>query len=272
MKITEEFRFEEVRGLKTGYHPFLRPDLFVHIYFVDGLLIDTGQRRMSREICDYVKTLPVEQIFITHYHEDHTGNLDPLMNQTGVIPIASAECARIMQNPPGISLPQKMIWGDRPAFDLERYEKPVLETSNHVFELIHIPGHAPDMVGLLDKSRGWFFSADLYVNSFIGYFLKGERVLQQIHSIQKALTCDFDVMFCAHNPQLSGGREKLAKKLSYLENFYGEVKRWYDQGYGSDQILKNMNRKEYRMISFLSGGALSAMNMVQAAIEDIQAS
>ena len=65
MIISQSFKHEEVLGLKFGYKLIGQPKLFSHIYFVDGLLIDTGQSKMRDSIIAATKDLNVEQIFIT---------------------------------------------------------------------------------------------------------------------------------------------------------------------------------------------------------------
>ncbi|MEL7425543.1 MAG: hypothetical protein AAFN81_21310 [Bacteroidota bacterium] len=43
MKVSGRFTHEGIQGFSFGYHPFTRPKMIAHLYFVDGLLIDTGQ-------------------------------------------------------------------------------------------------------------------------------------------------------------------------------------------------------------------------------------
>jgi len=68
MKSVTSFNFKEIEGYRFGYSPLGKPKLLVYIYFIDGLLIDTGQRTMQKEVLNTLKPLPVEQIFITHHH------------------------------------------------------------------------------------------------------------------------------------------------------------------------------------------------------------
>lgn len=75
MKIIQPFQHEGVRALRLGYSPlrWIQP-LSVCLYEVDGLLVDTGQRTMQREVGEWVNRDTIQQIFLTHYHEDHSGN------------------------------------------------------------------------------------------------------------------------------------------------------------------------------------------------------
>lgn len=268
MKIVENFNIENVLGFRFGSSPFGRPKLFSHVYFIDGLLIDTGHRNMSTEVFNTIKDLNVVQQFITHFHEDHTGNLPELHQHFNAPVYASSLCCEIMKNPPPISFAQKVFWGNRPAYHRLQTKADAIATENFSFEIISIPGHAPDMVALYEPKQGWLFSADLYVNAYIGYFLKEESMLEQIQSIRKVLKLDFDVLFCSHNPQFESGKEQLAKKLRFLENFHESVAALYKKGYSAKQIFKQLQLKEYWLTRLFSHGHLAKMNMVKSVIRD----
>lgn len=270
MIISESFRHEEVVGLKFGYQPIGEPKLFSHIYFVDGLLIDTGQSNARSTITSEVEKLAVDQIFITHHHEDHTGNIAAIKELHGCDGYASERCCQIMEDPPKLSFAQKITWGDRASHSdlIPKYE--TIKTNKFSFDIIPIPGHAPDMVALYEPNRQWLFSADLYINSYIDYMLTDESIADQIASTRKMLQLDFKEMFCSHKPQLKNGKQQLAKKLNFLESFYNDVSVLYQQGYSANEIFKNLKLKENWVVRILSGGKLSKLNMVKSVISDLE--
>ena len=268
MRVNGRFTFEDIQGFSFGYHPFSRPKMIAHIYYVDGLLIDTGQRAMQKTILAETSQLPVEQIFITHHHEDHSGNVQALQEQFDCPVYASSKCIEMMKAPPPISFAQWMVWGNRPAFNGMLPQNEVLKTRQYTFHLIPVPGHAPDMVVLYEPERRWLFSADLYVHHYIGYMLLEESIWEQIHSIRRILDLDFDILLCGHNPQLKNGKVLLQKKLHYLEAFYRKVAALHQQNYSPEDIFKRLNLKENRNVKFLSGGKLSKINMVRSAVRD----
>lgn len=268
MKIASTFQFENIQGFKFGSNPFGQPKMFAHVYFIDGLLIDTGHRNMRKEIMKLLHSLPVHQIYITHHHEDHTGNLKQLQDHFKCPTYASSMCVELMKKPPKISPAQWMTWGNRPAnFNIQIQENH-LKTPNYCFEIIPIPGHAVDMVCLFEREKGWLFSADLWVHDYIRYFMRAESMRQQIESMKKVLTLDFEVMLCSHNPQFKNGKNRLEKKLQFFEDFYGEVAKLNHQGYSISSIIREMNLKRSWQIRILSLGELSTINMVRSVIRD----
>ena len=139
---------------------------------------------------------------------------------------------------------------------------------DYEFTIVPIPGHSVDMVALYEPNKKWLLSADLFVNTFIGYFMREESVSTQINSIKKILELDFNILLCSHNPQLKNGKEKLKKKLNFLENFYAQVAELYHAGNSAKKIMQQLNLKEYWFVRLISGGALSRLNMVKAVIRD----
>ena len=268
MRISESFEFEEVIGLRFGRRPFGRPKMLVYLYYIDGLLIDTGQSKLQSEILKSTQDLNIEQIFLTHHHEDHSGNIGALKAYHNCKVYAPTECCSLMTNPPKLSLAQKLIWGDREGSNSLIAKDDFIETNKYRFELIPIPGHAPDMVALFEPNKKWLFSSDLYINSFIGYMLDTESIATQINSLKKVLALDFEVMFCSHNPKLRHGKHQLEKKLLFLEDFYDQVSSLHIQGYSESQIFKELQLKENWLIKMLSSGKLSKLNMVKSVIRD----
>lgn len=262
------FQHDQVLGFKFGYHPYAKPSLHTHIYHVDGMLIDTGQSHMQSMILDKTKNLKIDKILLTHHHEDHTGNINALRNHHQCEVFGSELCYEMMKRPPKISWAQKMVWGDRPANFHITPIKYKIETKNFEFQLIPIPGHADDMIALYEPNKKWLFSADLYINSFIGYMLKDESIMRQIQSIKTILELDFDLLFCSHNPQLIDGKSALQKKLQFLENFRGRVGALHQKGYSAKEIFKALNLKENAFVKYASFGHLSQMNMVKSVIRE----
>lgn len=268
MKIIYPFQHEEICGFKFGSSLYGRPSMYSISYFIDGLLIDTGHSRMRKKAIETFRQLAVNQVFITHHHEDHTGNLEAIQEQFRVPTYASAKCVEVMKKPPRISPAQWASWGPRPAnFNLIAKDD-FIKTPQHHFEIIPIPGHAVDMVALYEKERGWLFAADLWVYDYIRYFMESESMAQQIESLKRVLELDFEVLLCGHNPQFENGKERVRRKLAFLEDFYGRAAELYQEGYAEKEIFNQMGIKEKWEIRAMSLGHLSAVNMVRAVIRD----
>lgn len=268
MKLTDSFQFKAIKGYKFGSSPLGKPNMWVHLFFIDGLLIDTGHSNMGQEILATVQNLSVEQIYLTHHHEDHSGNVALLSKHFNCSVYASKKCTTIIQHPPPISFVQKLIWGKAKPFYTAIAKEDFIETPNYRFEIIAAPGHAVDMVCLLEKNEGWLFSADLWVANKIKFFMRPESMAQQITSLKNILQYDFEVLLCSHNPQLKNGKTCIEQKLAFFQDFYGQVAELYHKGYTAKAIFKKLQLKENKRVKFSSGGALSSFNRVLSVVRD----
>ena len=268
MKVINQYQQGPVQYFKFGSTLWGKPSMFVYVYYVDGLLIDTGHRNMRNAIIKTLAPLEVKQMYLTHHHEDHTANIKPLAAQFNCPVFASSKCAEIMKDPPAISFAQWQSWGKSDPCDTIIPKDDWIETPKFRFEIIPIPGHAIDMVCLHEQNQGWLFSADLWVYHYIKYFMRPESMSKQISSLQRIVKLDFEILFCSHNPQLTDGKKGLIKKLSFLQEFYEQAAALYHQGLSEREIFTRMNLTEKRMVKLLSGGSLSAMNMVRSVMRD----
>lgn len=126
------------------------------------------------------------------------------------------------------------------------------------------------MVCLHEANQGWLFSSDLWVSTYIKFFMRTESMSQQIESMKRVALLDFDVMLCGHNPQFENGQKLLKQKIQFMEDFYGKAAKFHHQGLSANAILKAMKLKEDWMIRIMSAGDLSTINMIKAVIRDEQ--
>ena len=271
MHYSRTHQFGPIESLQMGVGYFGPPPVAVHSFFIDGLLIDTGPPKLTKRLLEWLKTKPLQQAFITHHHEDHSGNVNPVAKQFNIPIYGSLGCSEMVQGKVKTSLPQRLFWG-KPVFTdkVKAYEKRKLSTAKYEFELLSIPGHAEDQMALFESSQGWLFSADAFVSPQIKFFMKNESMVQQINSLKKMVALDFDLLLCCHNPIKKGGKSLLEEKIRYLEAYNASVLYYHEKGQSPRQILKSIGAKERWFQYFFSGGNMCAINMVKAVIRDHQ--
>lgn len=267
MKIVEKFGHGPVKGFRLGYSPirWVEP-LSVCFYYVDGLLVDTGQRHMQQEVGELVRPLPVQQIFLTHHHEDHSGNVRFLKDELQV-PIYASELAVRQVASSFAVLPYEQFWfgkieacpGVKPAPDQ-------METDHYRFDVIATPGHSEDLCILHERNEGWLLAGDLYIGK-LKIFRKGENIRKHIESTRKVLALDFDVIFCGHNPVFKEGKKALAAKVEYLETIYGKVAELHTKGISVKEIQKTLHMKESSLIKLFTFWDVSVRNIIQSVVD-----
>lgn len=111
MRLVKQCRHGPVQTVQLGYSPIGPPIMSVYFYYLDGLLIDTGQSHMQQHALDAIGDLPVHHILLTHHHEDHSGNAAAFKKQSGARVVGHARTAAKLQKGYRILPYQNMIWG-----------------------------------------------------------------------------------------------------------------------------------------------------------------
>lgn len=88
----------------------------VYSFFVDGLLIDTGSNSLAQEFQSFFKELPMEQIALTHSHEDHAGNAAWLQQQMDIPIYLHRESLQACTKKGDYPLYRQALWGSGQLF------------------------------------------------------------------------------------------------------------------------------------------------------------
>jgi glyoxylase-like metal-dependent hydrolase (beta-lactamase superfamily II) len=268
MRFFKKHDFGKVCAWELGWSPMGRPLMTTLCYRVGSIFIDTGQSHMRPEVMRAFGEKTVEAVLLTHYHEDHSGNAAALQSRFNVPVYASAQTAQKLSAPYRIFPYQHLIWG--PTKPLRTAAFPAeLEIDGITVIPVSTPGHSRDHVSYLVSAHGLLFSGDLYLSERIKYFRADERIDDQIISLKKVLTLDFDALFCGHHPRPKDGKRHISEKLGYLEDFYGSVATLAEKGMDASQIMKMLGLKEQTLVKIICFGNVSMKNMVLSVVRSL---
>ncbi len=270
MKIVRKHKFGNVDAYELGYSPFGRPMMTVCCYIAGGVLIDTGQSHMEKAVIDIARSHKLSSVLLTHHHEDHSGNAAVLKQIFHLPVMAHPLTVAKMQYPYKIFPYQHWMWGATTPVQIEDLPSGGFETGNLKFQPVHAPGHSKDHTVFLEINNGWLFSGDLYLGDRIKYFRADEKIADQIESIKKVLSYDFDALYCCHRPQPVKGKKFLSLKLQFLEDFYGNVFSFANQGMNEKLIMRRLRLKEQQLIRMMCFGNVSMRNMVRSVLMSLK--
>jgi len=214
--------------------------------------------------CSEDKTL--SRIVLTHHHEDHSGNAAAIQKTYHINVCGHSLTAEKLRNGFNILPYQHYIWGKAPPVEVSAFDSPIA-TNRFTFIPIHTPGHSKDHTVYFEERNGWLFSGDLYLAERIKYFRADEQFLEQINSLRKVLELNFDVLFCSHNPCFKNGKTKLKNKLQFLEDLYGRVRSFLQEGLTEKVIIRKLDVRRGRLTKWLTLGNVSFTNMIKSAID-----
>src|SRR5262245_15131932 len=94
-------RMQSIAGRATGYD--------VSAYLVTGILVDTGFHRARDEMKRALEELNVRGAIVTHWHEDHAGNVE-LIASRGTPLLLRDDTAVILRQRPPVRLYRRAVW------------------------------------------------------------------------------------------------------------------------------------------------------------------
>jgi len=240
-----------------------------YAFRVGPVMIDTAFSHVRADVLDLMKKNPPEAVFLTHHHEDHSGNAGILKSRFGIPVFGHRLTARKLASRYRILPYQHLIWGAADPVSVTTYERR-WEGAGISLIPIHTPGHSKDHTVYLESENGWLFSGDLYLGDRIRYFRSDEKIEDQIASIKKVLSFDFEALFCGHHPKPENGKRHLERKLNFLEDFYGQVAALAEKGMNENEIMKALHLKEDWFVRILCFGNVGMKHMVRSVIRSLQ--
>jgi glyoxylase-like metal-dependent hydrolase (beta-lactamase superfamily II) len=240
MKAVDWFRKRSLEdGLIAYDEPFMNVYVRANIYLVHGrdldLLVDTGMgvSRLSEAI-DTVSGKPLLAL-ATHIHLDHVGSLHEFDERAG--PAYSADAFATMPDEATYAhmfrdLPDPISELPSPGWSAAGYrlaaapltqtlrEGDVVDLGDRCFTVLHLPGHSPDSIGLLDERDGIFFSGDaIYDGGLIDDLPDCDRRAYR-RTMARILDLPVRVAFGGHGAPFDGARMRAiaARYLSGAED------------------------------------------------------
>lgn len=235
------------------------------VYYVDGLLIDTGPVHVAAEIGKALSNIKIDKIVNTHYHEDHIGNNIIFQNQ-GIPIFAHPLAVPLISNPSSWSARlhdyQKFVWGEPPASTVMEIPNNI-NTKNCIFRVIHTPGHSPDHICLLEEDKGWLLAGDLFLGEKVKMLRSDENVLELLDSLRHLLTFDFETIFCSSGAVFSNGHTRMQQKLEYWLHLREEIHRLSREGI-EDTLIRDQLLGPENMMVELTSGDFSRLNLIRS--------
>lgn len=250
-------RFGDVVRLRLQNRASRTVGLDVSTYIIRGVMIDSGFHRARHAVLEAVRSLGVRGVIVTHWHEDHAGNVAMLAEQ-GIPILMRADTESTLRRRPAIQLYRRVVWGHPPSLSagLSGFETAGLEC-------IHTPGHSFDHQVVWDPETRTLFSGDLWLGVRARVLHSTEDPYVLLESLRRASALRPRRMFDAHRGHVERAVEALDAKVRWLEATLGEIERRIAEGWSDRAIVRRVLGGE-EIAAVVSFGDYARRNLVRA--------
>ena len=194
--------------------------------------------------------------------EDHSGNAARLA-ALGVRVLASSATAPVVERGFPIRFYQHLLWGAAEPVRAATFATESVSLGHLEARVVPTPGHCDNQVAFHVPSEGWLFSGDAFIAERVRVFRRDEDFARTTATLERLGALDFDVLFCAHRPRLTAGREAILAKLDWLRGIKQRVRELH-AGASVDEIVKRLGFGADRPFYRLTFGDVSTANMVRS--------
>ena len=234
----------------------------VSAYVVRGVLIDTAFPAVADDVAQWLATARPEGALVTHYHEDHAGNVGRLAALGVPVGLAPETLARIA-HPEPIGWYRRLCWGSASPLSAAPapFEHPALT-------LVHTPGHSTDHHVVWDAERETVFGGDLFVGVKVRVAHPGEDIRGQVGHLRRIAGLRPKRFFDAHRGPLERPVEMLLAKAQWIEEVVGRIERRATEGWDARAIqIEVLGARD--LTGILSQGDYSKRNLVESVLVGI---
>jgi len=263
----ETATFEEITQIRMSREIGGKPVYWVAAYLIDGLLIDTGCSFTADELAAFLDGRPLRQVVNTHFHEDHIGGNRLLQEKLGIPIFAPADSVPIIAREAKLFPYQEMVWGY--PIPSETLPLPALiQTERYTFDVIDTPGHSAGHAALVEQSRGWCFSGDIFAREKMKFIRPEEEMGETVASMKRLIDLPTDrlILFTSVGRIVEDGRQALQDCIQYIEDLSRRAKALEKNGRGVPEIMRELFGGEHAFAA-LSNGQYTTENLVRSVLK-----
>jgi glyoxylase-like metal-dependent hydrolase (beta-lactamase superfamily II) len=259
--------FEDVTQIRMSREIDGKPIYWVAAYLVDGLLVDTGCYYTADELLAFLENRRVDRAVNTHFHEDHIGANRKLQELRGIEIFAPTDSVPLIAQKIQLHPYQEAVWGTpSPTTVIPLPDS--ISTPKYTFEVIDTPGHSVGHVALLEKSRGWCFSADIFARENPKFIRPEENMTQTVNSMRLLIQTDATrlVLFTSVGKIVENGRKALQSFIDYIEDLAEKSKKRSHEGRSVDEIVNHIFGGEHSFAE-MTNGQYTSENLIRSVLE-----
>jgi glyoxylase-like metal-dependent hydrolase (beta-lactamase superfamily II) len=208
-----------------------------------------------------VRELEPRGAVVTHWHEDHAGNV-PALAAMGVPMAMRSGCETTLREHPSIRYYRRVVWGRTP-----RLEGRITPFDPAPLQLIATPGHSPDHQVVWDAERRIVASGDLFLGVKVRVAHAHESPRALLASLRRIAALEPRLLLDAHRGVIHDAAAQLRAKIAWTEETLGEIEALAARGVRERAIVRQLFGAE-SFVGWVSGGEYSRRAFVRAVLMD----
>jgi len=257
------------------------------VFLIDGLLIDAGAPGGVDDLRKFVKSLDsenmIEKCVITHNHEDHCGGGRMLQEEFSIPIFASKLAVPLLMKEKNYPDYRQMTWGvNYQPFQAKTLNDSISSKSgNYGFDVLEMPGHAPELITLIERKKQWSFITDAVMPKYQLIFGKDTDIPEDISLIFQSIktlhnfTIGMDnLILFTSGKGVFKGRSFLKEKMDEIKLLHLKAHRFQNEakqkGLRDKQLLRYVLKKMFKRENFvgiLTRGGLSHKNLIESLLK-----
>ena len=257
--LTRRETFGDVERLHMARSIAGRRLVWVSVYRVGDVLVDSGCSTARRAFVPWLRERPPRVALATHEHEDHIGN-HAILPPDVVKHAPRLACEFLERGHPRFPSYRRFVWGYHEPSPGARVVGDKVDAGGHAFRVVQTNGHSSDHVSYLDERENGLYSGDAYMGKFAAARLE-EDILAELASLRAMADLDPAMLFPAHGPALPRPRARLLETVEYFEDLWRRVWKLHDAGETPRAIRRELFPRE-PVLTYISSGEFSCANTV----------
>ena len=245
--------FSGWRGRAVGY--------VVSAYVIDGVLIDTAYPAVEDELSAAVTALAPRGAIVTHWHEDHAGNVGALVARGLPVHMHPHGEAALRSLKP-LRFYRRFTWGSNRRLDvaLRNFDVSPLQ-------VIATPGHTDDHIAVWHPERRIVATGDLFIGVKVRVAHGDESPRAIIASLRMVMALEPRLLLDAHRGVVRNPVPVLAAKIEWMEETIGAITALAGEGYSEREIRRQVLGRE-SAVGWVSRGEYSKRALVRSVLRD----
>jgi glyoxylase-like metal-dependent hydrolase (beta-lactamase superfamily II) len=211
----------------------------VSAFLVRGVLIDTGFPAIGEALDRWrSRRGPLRGVILTHWHEDHAGNVERLA-RAGIPIDADAATLAPLHAPTALAAYRRFTWGSPLPL-----RSPVVPFVDPLLVRIHTPGHSADHHVVWDETTGTVFGGDLFIGVKVRVAHHDEDHRATIASLRAIAARDPARYFDAHRGLVPDAPSALRAKADWMEETVTTIEQRLRDGESIERVRRAVLGRE----------------------------